>query len=225
MNAKTLRRRVVAWLAVQAGWLLLRILHALVRVTPVGRERLEQARRAGRSVLIALWHGRILLPILEHRQQGIIPMISLSRDGEMIARTVEKLGYGTVRGSSSRGGREAMLAMAAQLRQPGTVCAIMPDGPRGPRHELKPGVVLIARESGALIIPMSWGCPRPIRFNSWDRFQLWRPFGRAVVLYGEPIVCPLEGDVDEQCAIVRAALLRLDAEADAWVPGGARGHA
>lgn len=224
MNWRSMRRGATAWLAVQAGWLLLRLLHALVRVEPVGRENLERARREKRSVLIALWHGRILLPILEHRQEGIIPMISLSRDGEMIARTVEKLGYGTVRGSSSRGGREALTAMAAQLRVPGTVCAIMPDGPRGPRHTLKAGVVQLARESGALILPMSWGSAKPIRFNSWDRFQLWRPFSRAVVLYGEPLECPSEGDFDEQCRHVREALMELERRADSW-HRNRRGHA
>ena len=221
MNLRVLRRRLVAWLAVQAGWLLLRLLHAWVRVTPMGRERLDRLRAEGRSVLIAIWHGRILLPILEHRGEGIVPMISLSRDGEMIARTVEKLGYGTVRGSSSRGGREALLAMAAQLREPGTICAIMPDGPRGPRHVLKPGVVQLARESGAVILPMSWGAARPIRFSSWDRFQLWRPFSRAVVVYGEPIELDPAGDFDEQAAWVREAVLDVERRADAWfTPGG-----
>ena len=225
MNWRHLRRRATAWLAVQAGWLFLRLLHALVRVEPVGRERLEQARREGRSVLIAIWHGRILLPILEHQNEGIVPMISLSRDGEMIARTVEKLGYGTVRGSSSRGGREAMTAMAAQLKTPGTICAIMPDGPRGPRHTLKAGVVQIARESGALILPMSWGARRPIRFSSWDRFQLWRPFSRAVVLYGEALECPVDEDVDEQCQRVREALIALERQADDWYAAGAHPRA
>jgi len=220
VNLRVLRRRVVAWLAVQAGWLLLRLLHAWVRVTPVGREGLDRLRAEGRSVLIAIWHGRILLPILEHRGEGIVPMISLSRDGEMIARTVEKLGYGTVRGSSSRGGREALQAMAAQLREPGTVCAIMPDGPRGPRHVLKPGVVQLARESGAVILPMSWGAAKPIRFSSWDRFQLWRPFSRAVVVYGEPIELDPAGDFEEQAARVREAALEVERRADAWFTAG-----
>lgn len=218
---RTLRRRAVARLAVEAGWLALRLLRLLVRVEAVGRERLAAARASGRGVLIALWHGRILLPILEHRDEGIVPMVSLSRDGEMIARTVEKLGYRTVRGSSSRGGREAMRELAGILAAPGTTGAIMPDGPRGPRHVLKPGVVQIARESGALIVPMSWGAARPIRFRSWDRFQVWRPFSRAVVLYGEPISCPPDGDFRAQCEEVARALDEVESRADAWHAEGA----
>lgn len=219
LNLRSWRRRVVTWLAVELGWLLLRLLHLLVRVESEGRERFDALRAGGGSVLIALWHGRILLPIMQHMNEGIVPMVSLSRDGEMIARTVEKLGYVTVRGSSSRGGREAMAGMAETLRQPGTVAAIMPDGPKGPRHRLKPGVVQIARESGAVILPMSWGAARPIRFKSWDRFQLWRPFSRAVVLYGEPIACPREGDFRSQCEQVERAMRMLEEQADTWFGG------
>ena len=216
LSLRAARRRLAAWLAVELGWLLLRLLRLLVRVECHGREQFDRLKDGGGSVLIALWHGRILLPILQHRGEGIVPMVSLSRDGEMIARTVEKLGYRTVRGSSSRGGHEAMVELAATLRVPGTVGAIMPDGPRGPRHRLKPGVVRIARESGAVILPMSWGAAHPIRFRSWDRFQLWRPFSRAVLLYGEPIACPREGDFRAQCEQVERALLALEARADAW---------
>jgi hypothetical protein len=225
LSWRSLKRRAVAWLVVELGWLLLKLLHALVRVEPVGREGLETARAAGRSVLIALWHGRILLPIMEHCGEGIVPMVSLSRDGEMIARTVEKLGYRTVRGSSSRGGREALRELVAVLSVPGTVGAIMPDGPKGPRHRLKAGVVQIARESRALVLPMSWGARRPIRFRSWDRFQLWRPFSRAVVLYGEPVECPPEGDLRAQCESLERALVELERRADAWydAPGQKRG--
>jgi len=216
LKLRTLRRRLVSWLAVEAGWLLLGGLRLLVRVRVVDAHHFQNARAGGASVLIATWHGRILLPILQHRGQGIVPMISLSRDGEMIARTVEKLGYRAVRGSSSRGGREAMRELSAQLAVPGTVGAIMPDGPKGPRHQLKPGVVQIARDSGAVVVPMSWGARRPITFSSWDRFQLWRPFSRAVVIYGAPVACPQDGDFRTQCESLTQAMLDVEARADAW---------
>jgi lysophospholipid acyltransferase (LPLAT)-like uncharacterized protein len=211
---KQLRRKLVLWLAVTFGWLLLKTLRMLVRVDSEGREKLEALRAEGRSVLIAIWHGRILLPILQHVNEGITPMISQSRDGEMITRTIEKLGFRSIRGSTSRGGKEAMLAMIKLLKNPGEVAAIMPDGPRGPRHRLKPGVVQIARESGAVILPMTWSARRPIRFASWDRFQLWRPFSRALVIYGDPIDCPPNGDFREQCEQVEKELVKLEVAAD-----------
>lgn len=216
LKLRNLRRRLVASLAVEAGWLLLRLMRLMVRVQVVGGHHFTEAKAAGRPVLIAIWHGRILLPILQHHGQGIVPMVSLSRDGEMIARTVEKLGYRTIRGSSSRGGREAMRALIQRLSVPGTVGAIMPDGPRGPRHVLKPGVVQIARESGAVVLPMTWGAARPIRFKSWDRFQVWRPFSRAVVLYGKALPMPMEGDFRSQCESLARVMVALEHEADAW---------
>lgn len=208
------RRAAELWLGVRFGWMLLRLLHGLVRVESEGRERLDNLRKEGRSVLIAIWHGRILLPILEHTGEGITPMISQSRDGELITRTIEKLGYRSIRGSSSRGGKEAMLEMIRLLQQPGEVAAIMPDGPRGPRHRLKPGVVQIARDSGCVILPMTWASAKPIRFSSWDRFQLWRPFSKALVVYGEPIDCPRHGDFRQQCQAVEHALVELEASVD-----------
>lgn len=211
---KQLRRKLVLWLAVNFGWLLFKTLRMLVRVDSEGREKLEGLRSDGRSVLIAIWHGRILLPILQHVNEGITPMISQSRDGEMITRTVEKLGFRSIRGSTSRGGKEAMLAMIKLLKNPGEVAAIMPDGPRGPRHRLKPGVVQIARESGAVILPMTWSAKRPIQFGSWDRFQLWRPFSRALVIYGDPIECPADGDFRKQCQQVETELVKLEKAAD-----------
>jgi lysophospholipid acyltransferase (LPLAT)-like uncharacterized protein len=220
LKLRTVRRRLVAGLAVEAGWLLLRLLRLLVRVQVVGGHHFTEAAAAGRPVLIAIWHGRILLPILQHRGQGIVPMVSLSRDGEMIARTVEKLGYRTIRGSSSKGGREAMRALIGRLSVPGTVGAIMPDGPKGPRHVLKPGVVQIARDSGAVVLPMTWGASHPIRFKSWDRFQVWRPFSRAVVIYGKAVPMPLEGDFRSQCENLAGVMVALEQEADGWFMRG-----
>lgn len=209
MSLRSVRRRLVAWLAIRLGWRLLGFLHRLVRVEADGRERFDEIRVTGEPLLIAIWHEHILLPILEHRDQGIVPMISLSRDGEMITRTVEKLGYRSIRGSSSRGGGDAMAAMIQELRRPGTVATIMPDGPRGPRHGVKPGVVRIARETGAWVLPMAWAGDRVIEFASWDRFKLWKPFSRAVVSYGEAFHLPADGDFEQQKEQVREALLAI----------------
>lgn len=215
MTFRDARRRTVAWLAIQFGWALLSTLHRMVRVRSEGRGRFDAIRASGEPLLIAIWHGHILLPILEHKGQGIVPMISLSRDGEMITRTVEKLGYRSIRGSSSRGGSDALAAMVSELKTPGTVAAIMPDGPRGPRHSVKPGVVRIARGTGAWVMPMAWSGRRMWTFGSWDHFQLWKPFARAAVVYGEAFRLPEDGDFDAQKEQVRAALMAVCERAEA----------
>jgi lysophospholipid acyltransferase (LPLAT)-like uncharacterized protein len=222
MSLRERRRRLVMALAVSWGWRLLSLLHRLVRVEAVGREHFEAIRASGDPLLIAIWHGRILLPILEHRDQGITPLISLSRDGEMITRTIEKLGYRSIRGSSSRGGSNALAALIELLGRRGEIAAIMPDGPRGPRHRLKPGTARIARATGAWVLPMSWAGERAWSFSSWDRFQLWKPFSRAVVIYGEPFRLPADEDFAAQQEQLRAALLAVEQQADAWFREGGR---
>ncbi len=215
-RSRKLGSRITTWLGLRLGWLLLLFLRLLVRVRVANGEVFEELKRNSRPILIAVWHGRILLPILVHRNQGIIPMISQSRDGELITRAVEKLGYRAIRGSSSRRSKEAMQEMIAALAQPSAVAAIMPDGPTGPRHKAKPGVIRIAREAGAVILPMSFACRRPKIFRSWDRFQLWKPFSRAVVLYGEPIHLDPEANPEADRLRVEAALIAVEERCDNW---------
>lgn len=113
-------------------------------------------------------------------------MVSLHSDGEIIAQTLQRLGYRTIRGSSSRGGNKAFHEMVDILSKNG-VGAIIPDGPRGPRHHLKPGTLYIAQQSQAYLVPVTFSANRKIVFNSWDRFVLPLPFAKCVMLYGEPV--------------------------------------
>ncbi|MBC7187724.1 MAG: lysophospholipid acyltransferase family protein [Calditrichaeota bacterium] len=206
-------------LACKLGWLLILAMGHLTRVRAVGRQNWERALSSGRGVLVMVWHGRILLPIYLHRRQGIIPMVSLHEDGEMIARTVERLGYRTIRGSSTRGGREAFHQMLAALSE-GAICAIMPDGPRGPRHHLKPGAIRLAHRSGAYLLPVTFSCDRPIFARSWDKFMLWRPFARSVIFYGEPFAVPAhlsEPELEELRQKVEQQMIAFERQADEYV--------
>lgn len=141
--------------------------------------------------LFALWHGRIVVPIYVHRREGITAMVSLHTDGEMIARTLHRLGYRTVRGSSTRGGNQAFHDMLDVLKQ-GRVGAIIPDGPKGPRHHLKPGALYLAQQTGTHLIPVTFAASHKIQFRSWDRFVLPLPFSRNIMIYGQPIQVPAQ---------------------------------
>ncbi len=212
-------RKVEFLLATKLGWLLILALGRLARVRAVGYHHWRQAVSSGRGVLAMVWHGRILLPIYLHRHQGIIPMVSLHEDGEMIARTVERLGYRTIRGSSTRGGREAFQEMLAALSH-GEICAIMPDGPRGPRHHLKPGAIRLAHRSGAFLVPVTFSCDRPIFARSWDRFMLWRPLARAVIFYGQPLLVPpslTEAELEAFRQRVEEQMVAFERQADEYV--------
>jgi lysophospholipid acyltransferase (LPLAT)-like uncharacterized protein len=127
-------------------------------------------------------------------------LISVHRDGELIARTVAMLGIAAVRGSTARqkpgedkakdkGGAAALRQMIRILKSGGGV-GITPDGPRGPRMRVSPGTIALATLSGAPILTVSYSASRAIRFKSWDRFLLPLPFGRIHVAFGEPLLLP-----------------------------------
>ena len=137
-------------------------------------------------VIYAVWHGRILLLPYLYGRRGIHALASRSRDGEMVARWIRRFGLEPVRGSSTRGGGEALRVLTRALRG-GREVVVVPDGPRGPREVLKPGVIALARLSGAPIVPAAVGASREWRLRSWDEFRIPRPFARCVVRFGEPI--------------------------------------
>ncbi len=183
----------------------------------VGRESYEGLRRAGRPVVILVWHGKIFSAPWTFRRRGIMPLVSPSQDGELVVRLIDKWGYKIIRGSASHFMRQAWVAMLRELRAGGEVL-IVPDGPRGPDRELKPGAVRLAAETGAFLIPYTLAAARKRVLGSWDRFEMPRLFSRAVALYGEPIEIPpgLGGEALE-AERVRAerALRDLDEKAEA----------
>ena len=116
-------------------------------------------------------------------------MVSQAVDGEIIARTIEMLGYQTVRGSSSKGGQKALRDMVKIMRK-GFTGAMMPDGPKGPRGEFKIGTLILAQLADAYLLPMTHSASKSWDFNSWDKFKLAKPFSKVVVAYGEPVKIP-----------------------------------
>lgn len=186
-----LKKRLVFWLATRLGWLVILALGHLTRIRYVGREHFEWLRDRQKSFIFCIWHGKILIPIFVHRRENVHAMVSLHTDGEMIAQTLHRLGVRTIRGSSTRGAQRATVEMIRALRQ-GIICALMPDGPKGPRHIFKPGAIAMAQKSGAYLLPFTFACSNPFRFNSWDRFTLPLPFSQSVAIYGEPIAVPAD---------------------------------
>jgi lysophospholipid acyltransferase (LPLAT)-like uncharacterized protein len=183
-------------------------LRALALTLRIRREEAAVAPlwAAHAPIIYAVWHGRILLLPRLYGRRGSHALASRSRDGELVARWISRFGLVPVRGSSTRGGGEALRQLARVLRQGGEV-VVVPDGPTGPREVLKAGVIALARLSGAPIVPTAFGAAREWRLRSWDEFRIPKPFARCVVRFGEPIRIPAGAD--------RAALeaARKDVEA------------
>lgn len=165
---------------------MIRLVHACLRIETLNDEPLQALWQANRHVILAFWHDQLLLMARGYRGPGASVLISASRDGEYIARTMEHFGIGSVRGSSTRGGRAAFREMLELAKAPLDL-VITPDGPKGPRHQVKEGVVQLARLSGRPVVPMAFACSRGHRFNSWDRFLLPLPPGKGVFSFGAPL--------------------------------------
>jgi lysophospholipid acyltransferase (LPLAT)-like uncharacterized protein len=175
-------QRKVRW-AVRLGVAVIRALAVTWRMETVNGEELAAARRAGKRVIFALWHGE-LLPLLWHqRGEDVAIVISEHRDGEIIAQIAESLGYSTVRGSSSKGGSRALIGLMREI-DAGRDGAITPDGPRGPARVFAPGAAVAAQRTGALIVPIRAQASSAWRLKSWDRFLIPKPFARVRVSLG-----------------------------------------
>ena len=143
----------------------------------------------GHRPIYAFWHGRLLALAYSYRDRKVQIMISEHGDGEMIAQVTNQLGFGSVRGSTTRGGLRAMRALARRLLD-GFDVAITPDGPRGPRHVLQAGAIYIAMRTGHPLVPItSSGWPR-WTFGSWDRFIVPKPFANVLIRLGRPFYVP-----------------------------------
>lgn len=145
-----------------------------------------KARRIGKGRLIyAFWHSRMFVPAFTHRGRGVGVLSSVHRDGEIMSRTLVRLGFRSVRGSTTRGGAEGLRGLMGLEGE--CDLAITPDGPRGPRWEVKPGILFLAGALGLPILPSGILVAPAWELRSWDRFQLPKPFARASVVFGEPM--------------------------------------
>ena len=167
--------------AVLGPWLV-RLLGLTWRIRPEGSEHWRAARGSGRPLVMMCWHESLLPLVWRHRGEGITLVVSEARDGGYLADLGTALGYRLVRGSSTRGGARALLGAVRELEEGHTV-AFTPDGPRGPRREVKPGVAAAAQRAGALVVALHAVPSRAWRFRSWDRFSLPKPFARIAVRY------------------------------------------
>jgi lysophospholipid acyltransferase (LPLAT)-like uncharacterized protein len=160
---------------------------ATLRIRIVGVEHREGITASGKPVLHAIWHQRMVLGILRFPWKGAVTMASRSEDGEVIATFLRLWGFGVARGSSSRGGAQALRELIDTLKGTTLWAALTPDGPRGPARRCKPGVLRLAEALEAPVLPTGTSSSRPLFLRSWDRYLVPLPFSRCVVVFGTPI--------------------------------------
>lgn len=168
------------------GYPLLNALGHTLRWRVEGWEHLDAIWGSGRQPVMAFWHGRILPATFYFRRRGIVVITSENFDGEWIARIIERFGYGTARGSTSRGGKRAMLQLVREMRS-GHAAGFTVDGPRGPARVVQPGAVWLASATGNPVLPFHLEASSHWTMSSWDRTQIPKPFATVSLVIGEPL--------------------------------------
>jgi lysophospholipid acyltransferase (LPLAT)-like uncharacterized protein len=211
------RKRLEVAAIAGLGYPLINALGHTLRWRVEGWHHLEAIWASGRQPVMAFWHGRILPATFYFRRRGIVVITSENFDGEWIARIIERFGYGTARGSTSRGAKRAMLQLVRDMKS-GHAAGFTVDGPRGPARVVQPGAVWLASATGNPVLPFHLEASSHWTMKSWDQTQIPKPFATVSLVIGEPMDLPHElgeESVERARAELQERLLQLEPRATA----------
>jgi lysophospholipid acyltransferase (LPLAT)-like uncharacterized protein len=212
-------KRLQASLISAVGYRAVALLGSTLRWKTEGLEHYDAIVAGGRQPVMAFWHGRILPATYYFRGRGIVVITSENFDGEWIAGIIERFGYGTARGSTSRGGRRALLQLTRDMAA-GQPAGFTIDGPRGPAQVAQPGAIWLAKATGNPVLPFHLEASRHWTLGSWDRTQIPKPFATVALVVGEPFDVPHDADehaLEAARVFLEARLKALEARARAML--------
>ena len=178
------------------GKFLIDLLFSTMKIEREGFERVKPIISSGK-VIFAVWHSRMLLVSYLCKGLNGTAMVSSSKDGEIAARIIQRQGHEAVRGSTKKGGLQALSRLIKKVKEKNKPCLIVPDGPQGPRCKVQPGIIILAKKTGYPIVPISYSARKIKIFASWDRFILPFPFTKCRAIYGVPVYVPQNADENE----------------------------
>ena len=219
-RSSSLKRAQVAAIAA-IGYPLINALGHTLRWRVDGLHHLDAIRASGRQPIMAFWHGRILPATVYFQRRGIVVITSENFDGQWIAGIIERFGYGTARGSTSRGAVKALVQLKRDMAA-GKPAAFTLDGPRGPAKVAQPGAIWLAKATGNPIVPFHIESDRHWTANSWDRTQIPKPWSTTAIAIGEPMEVAADADegvIEEGRVALEARLCALEARAVAMLRG------
>ena len=203
----SIAERLQIFVIATLGYWLVWLINLTVRYQYLGFERFEKGNRDA-GVILSFWHNQIFMATFAFRFRKIVVMISRAFDGEYIAQIIRAFGYGTARGSSSRGAVRALLEMKQYL-EAGRDVGFSIDGPRGPRYQVKSGPLWLASKTGRPILCFHVQSERFWELKSWDGFRIPKPFSRATVYIGEPFSVPKNADPEGYLEVFQEEMDRL----------------
>ncbi|MFN2578050.1 MAG: lysophospholipid acyltransferase family protein [Pyrinomonadaceae bacterium] len=219
LSSYSWKERLLIRAADLAFFALIKLIGTTIKFEIDGWENWEAAARDNHIPIYTFWHNRVFLSTYFWQRRGIVVMTSRSFDGEYIARFIQRFGYGAARGSSTRGATGAVVEMVRLMRA-GCPTAFTIDGPKGPRYEAKMGSVLLAKKTGFPILPFTIAANRIWEVTqSWDQFQIPKPFARACVFIATPIYVAPDADdkaLEAARAVLQSALDKINQRGDEW---------
>jgi hypothetical protein len=216
MFFKPLKKKLVAWVGPWLTYWTIKLLRRTMRFEIINSDLRKTYWEKGTSAIGAFWHGRLLMMPYGHQGKSLSCLVSPHRDGQVIGKVLKHFGFHIILGSTTRKGFSGFKKMVRAL-QNGSDIAIIPDGPRGPRHRVQIGVIELARLTGKPIFPLTFSASKRILLKTWDRFLLPYPFSRGVFIWGEPIQVDPHGNrthIEEKRLLLENRLNEITERAD-----------
>lgn len=214
MFLKPLKKKLVAWGGPWAAYWMIRLLAWTMKFEEIDPEIPRQFWDNGIPAIGAFWHGRLFMMPVVYKGKTLSFLVSPHRDGQVVGKALYRFGFRAILGSTRRKGFSGFKQMVKAQRSD---IAIVPDGPRGPRHQVQIGVIELARRTGRAIVPLTFSASKKKIFNTWDHFLLPYPFSKGVFIWGEPIQVDPKGDrvhLEEKRILLENRLNELTNRAD-----------
>lgn len=216
MKFKKIKKSLLNFLGLNVLTFIVNLVIKTYRFDIRNDEDVKKSAKEGGKFVSAFWHGRMLIPWYINRNYNVAALVSKSKDGEILTRLLKSWSYEVVRGSSHIGGKEALKIMEDKVDD-GFSFAITPDGPTGPHHKMKPGAVVLAYRKQVPLFLIGTASSKHFVFNSWDRFQVPKPFSKVVVVFSEPIYIKKDStrdEIDKLIEVCENRLIELQEEAE-----------
>jgi len=208
MEFKEIKKSILNFLGLTVLTFIVNLVIKTYRIRIYNDDEVKKLYKSGENFISAFWHGSMLIPWYVNRKYKIAALVSKSKDGEILTRLLKNWNYNVVRGSSHIGGKEALNIMENTIDE-GYSFAITPDGPTGPPYKMKAGAVVLAHRKSIPLLLMGTASNRNFVFNSWDKFQVPKPFSKVSVVYSEPIYVREDSSREEINKLIEECEIKL----------------
>lgn len=187
---------------------LINVLCKTLRFRIINIDQVNKLFEENKNFVLAFWHGKMIVPWYLHRNKNFAALVSLSNDGDILSSVLNKWNYNVVRGSSHRGGSDSLENMIELAKQNYSI-AITPDGPTGPPEKMKAGAVVLAKKTNIPLVLLGVYVDKKFILNSWDKFQIPKPFTKVTVKYSESLFVDAKLNYEETSELIRMQEERL----------------